>query len=249
MRPIFSLAITLAITFSAAAEDAREYRARKAFEAGYDSEQRQVDAIRECAVSKIHTCVYPLIEHLKKEGKENASLRRESANALGRLRAVEAREALLALLPKETDLHTKAAIVRALGYIGNKADIKTVAGFLGDNEPLLRRTAARALFEFNDKNASAEAAAKAAGEKDDYTRVEMLNTAMRHEGGKVEHAIALAKILTSQDRAARLRAAEVLGFYGNKEALADLERALEVEPDSEIRSALSRAISATIMNN
>lgn len=249
MRLIFSTILAITGSGILAAENAREYRARKAFEAGYDSEQRQIDAIRECAVSKIQTCVYPLIEHLKKEGKENATLRRESANALGRLRAVEAREALLALLPKETDLHAKAAIIRALGYIGNKADIKTVAGFLGDSEALLRRTAARSLFEFNDKAASAEAAAKSTGEKDDYTRVEMLNTAMRHEGGKVEHAIALAKILTSQDRAARLRAAEVLGFYGNKEALADLERALEVEPDSEIRSALSRAIAATIMNN
>ncbi len=231
------------------AEDSREYRARKAFEAGSESEQKQIDAIRECAVSKIHTCVYPLIEHLKKEGKENAVLRRESANALGHLRAVEAREPLLQLLSKESDLQVKAAIVRALGYIGNKADIKTVAGFLGDSDAMLRRTAARSLFELNDKAASAEAAGKAAGEKDDYTRVEMLNTALQHEGGKVEHAIALAKILTSQDRAARLRAAEVLGYYGNKETLADLERAKAVEPDVQVRAALSRAIATTLYNN
>ncbi|GAB4434949.1 MAG: hypothetical protein OHK0011_18150 [Turneriella sp.] len=230
------------------AEDPREYRARKAFEAGSESEQKQIDAIRECAVSKIHTCVYPLIEQLKKEGKESATLRRESANALGRLRAVEAREPLLQLLPKETDLQVKAAIVRALGYIGNKADIKTVAGFLSDSDAFLRRTAARSLFELNDKAASAEAASKAAGEKDDYTRVEMLNTALQHEGGKVEHAIALAKILTSQDRAARLRAAEVLGYYGNKETLADLERAQAVEPDTQVRAAISRAIAATLYN-
>jgi HEAT repeat protein len=231
------------------AEDAREYRARKAFEAGSESEQKQIDAIRECAVSKIQTCVYPLIDQLKKEGKENATLRRESANALGRLRAQEARETLLQILPKESDLHVKAAIVRALGFIGNKADIKTVAGFLGDSEAVLRRSAARALFELNDKTASAEAAGKAAGEKDDYTRVEMLNTALQHEGGKVEHAIALAKILTSPDRAARLRAAEVLGYYGNKETLADLERAQAVEPDPQVRAALSRAIAATLLNN
>lgn len=243
------LILTTLLVITLHAEDPREYRARKAFEAGSESEQKQIDAIRECAVSKIQTCVYPLIEHLKKEGKENATLRRESANALGRLRAAEARETLLQLLPKENDLQVKAAIVRALGYMGNKADIKTVAGFLGDNDALLRRTAARSLFELNDKTASAEAAGKAAGEKDDYTRVEMLNAALRHEGGKVEHAIALAKILTSQDRAARLRAAEVLGYYANKETLSDLERAKDVEPDPQVRAALSRAIAATLFNN
>ena len=243
------LILTTLLVITLHAEDPREYRARKAFEAGSESEQKQIDAIRECAVSKIQTCVYPLIGHLKKEGKENATLRRESANALGRLRAAEARETLLQLLPKENDLQVKAAIVRALGYMGNKADIKTVAGFLGDNDALLRRTAARSLFELNDKTASAEAAGKAAGEKDDYTRVEMLNAALRHEGGKVEHAIALAKILTSQDRAARLRAAEVLGYYANKETLSDLERAKDVEPDPQVRAALSRAIAATLFNN
>lgn len=243
------LIVTTLLLLPLQAEDSREYRARKAFEAGSESEQKQIDAIRECAVSKIQTCVYPLIDHLKKEGKENATLRRESANALGRLRAVEARDPLLQLLPKESDLQVKAAIVRALGYIGNKADIKTVSGFLADNDAMLRRTAARSLFELNDKTASAEAASKAAGEKDDYTRVEMLNTALQHEGGKVEHAIALAKILTSQDRAARLRAAEVLGHYGNKETLADLERAQAVEPDAQVRAALSRAIAATLYNN
>lgn len=231
------------------AETSREYRARKAFAAGSESGQKQIDAIRECAVSKIQTCVYPLIEQLKKEGKENAVLRRESAKALGHLRAIEAREPLLQLLSKESDLQVKAAIVRALGYIGDKADIKTVASFLSDGDALLRRAAARSLFELDDKTASAEAASKAAGEKDDYTRVEMLNTALRHEGGKVEHALALAKILTSQDRAARLRAAEVLGYYGNKETLADLERAEAVEPDLQVRAALSRAIVATLNNN
>lgn len=248
MKP-FLLLFTASLLLPLRARDPREYRARKAFEAGHESEQKQIDAIRECAVSKIQTCVYPLIDHLRKEGKEHATLRRESANALGQLRAVEAREQLLQLLPKETDLYVRAAIVRALGYIGNKADIKTVAGYLADNDALLRRTAARSLYELNDKSAAAEAASKAAGEKDDYTRAEMLNTALQHEGGKVEHAMALAKILTSPDRAARLRAAEVLGHYRNQETLADLERAEAVEADAQVRAALSRAIAAILYNN
>ncbi len=240
----------VACSFTAAqAERAPEYRARKAFEAGQDSEQRQMHAIRECAVSRIHTCVYPIIEHLKKEGPENTQLRRESANALGLLRAPEAREPLLALLAKEKDLNTKNAIIRALGLIGNKADIKTIAPYLGDAEPMMRRQAARALFEMNDKAAAAEAAGKAAGEKDDFTRAEMLNTALQYEGGKVEHAIALSKILLSPDRAARLRAAEVLGHYRNKETLADLERAFAVETDLVIRQALHAAIQETVFNN
>jgi HEAT repeat protein len=243
------LLLTSLLATALYAEDPREYRARKAFEAGSESGQRQIDAIRECAVSKIQMCVYPLIEQLKKEGNENATLRRESAQALGQLRAVEARETLLQLLPKENDVHAKAAVVRALGFIGNKADIKTVAGFLSDNEALLRRAAARSLFELNDKTASAEAGSKAAGEKDEYTKVEMLNAALRHEGGKVEHIIALAKILTSQDRAARLRTAEVLAYYASKEALPDLERAQSVEPDPQVRAAVSRAIAATLFNN
>lgn len=246
---LLHLLIVSSFLTALAAEDAREYRARKAFEAGSESGQKQIDAIRECAVSSIQTCVYPILAHLKKEGAENAALRRESANALGRLRALEAREPLLQLLSKESDMYVKSAIIRSLGLIGNKADIKTVAAYLGDQEALLRRQAARALFDLNDKSASADAAAKIGGEKDDYTRVEMLNAALLHEGGKVEHAIALAKVLTSQDRAARMRAAEVLGYYGNKETLADLERAQAVEPDPQVRAVLSRAIAATLFNN
>lgn len=248
MKSIGIFIVASALT-AAHAERPPEYRARKAFEAGQDSEQRQVNAIRECAVSRIQTCVYPILAHLKKEGPENAQLRRESANALGLLRAPEAREPLLALLAKEKDLNAKSAIIRALGLIGNKADIKTVAGFMGDSEPVLRRQAARALYELDDKSASAEAASKAASEKDDYTRAEMLNTALQYEGGKVEHAIALSKVLLSEDRAARLRAAEVLGHYANKEALFDLERAFAVETDLLVRQALHAAIQATVLNN
>ncbi|MBN8222482.1 MAG: hypothetical protein J0L53_16300, partial [Spirochaetes bacterium] len=109
-------------------------------------------------------------------------------------------------------------------------------------ETLLRRQSARALFDINDKAAAAEVSGKIAGEKDDYTRAEMLNTALQHEAGKVEHALALSKILFSNDRAARLRAAEVLGDYKNKETLGDLERAYQVESDREIRSAIHHAI-------
>lgn len=231
------------------AENAPEYRARKAFEAESEVDQKQIHAIRECAVSKIQTCLYPLIAHLKKEGKENALLRRESAYSLGHLRAPEARDPLLALLPKETEVQNKGAIIRALGQIGNKADIKTISPFLGDADASLRRTAARALFDIDDKAASAEVASKIAGEKDDYTRVEMLNAALQHEGGKVEHALALSKILTSNDRAARLRAAEVLGYYHNREALGDLERALKTERDLQVRAAIHQAIQATILAN
>lgn len=243
------LFIVTSLAVSLHAETRGEYHTKRAFEAGQDSESRQMNAIRECAVSKIHTCVYPLIEHLKKEGKENTTLRRESANALGRLRAPEARDALLALLPKETDVFVKGAIIRALGNIGNKADIKAISPFLTDKEALLRRQAARALFDMNDKAASAEVAGKIAGEKDDYTRVEMLNTALLHEGGKVEHALALSKILLSSDRGARLRAAEVLGEYKNKETLGDLERAFQVETDLQVRQAIHQAIGATSFAN
>lgn len=239
------LVIVASWGFEVFAETPHEYRTRKAFEAGEDSADTQVHAIRECAVSKIQGCVYPIIAHLKKEGKENATLRRESANALGRLRAIEARDTLLAILPKETDKHTKAAIIRALGLIANKADIKTIAGFLGDNEIAIRHAAARALFEFDDKQASSEAAGKIAGEKDDFVRVELLNAAILHDRGKVDHAFALGKILLSQDRAARLRAAEVMGVFPNKETLPDLERAYKVEPDREIRGILHQAILVT----
>lgn len=248
MKFVLLIIVAFAAT-SLSARSRHAYHAHKAFEAGQDSEDRQMHAIRECAVSRIHSCVYPIIEHLKKEGPEYTQLRRESANALGLLRAPEAREPLLALLAKDKDLLTKNAIIRALGLIGNKADIKTISGYLGDNEAMLRRQAARALYEMNDKAASAEAAGKIAGEKDDYTRVEMLNTALQHEGGKVEHAIALSKILLSQDRAARLRAAEVMGHYGNKETLTDLERAFDVETDSQVRQALHTAIQQTVYNN
>lgn len=231
------------------AENASEYRARKAFEAESEVDQKQIHAIRECAVSKIQTCLFPLIAHLKKEGKENKLLRRESAYSLGHLRAIEAREPLLALLPKETEPANKGAIVRALGQIGNKADVKTISPFLADQDALLRRTAAKALYDIDDKAASAEVSGKIAGEKDDYTRVEMLNTALQHEGGKVEHALALSKILNSNDRAARLRAAEVLAHYKNKEALGDLERALKTERDMQVRAAIYQAIQATTLAN
>jgi len=244
MKLILTL-LWLALTIPLVAEAPADYRTRKAFEAGEDSADTQIHAIRECAVSKIQTCVYPILAHLKKEGKENATLRRESANALGRLRAIEARDTLLAILPKEHDKYVKAAIMRALGLIGNKADIKVVAGGLADAETAVRHSAARALYDLDDKQASAEASAKIAGEKDDWVRVELLNTAIFYERGKVEHAFALAKILLSTDRAARLRAAEVMGFYHNKETLADLERAYSVEPDKEIRGILYQAILAT----
>ncbi|AFM14696.1 HEAT repeat domain-containing protein [Turneriella parva] len=243
------LFIVASLAASLSARSRHTYHANKAFEAGQDSEERQVHAIRECAVSRIHSCVYPIIEHLKKEGPEYTQLRRESANALGLLRAPEAREPLIALLAKDKDVLTKNAIIRSLGLIGNKADIKLISGYLGDSEAMLRRQAARALFEINDKAASAETAAKIAGEKDDYTRVEMINTALQHENGKVEHAIALSKILLSQDRAARLRAAEVMGHYANKETLTDLERAFDVETDAQVRQALHTAIQQTVYHN
>ncbi|MCX7632844.1 MAG: HEAT repeat domain-containing protein [Turneriella sp.] len=231
------------------AADVREYRARKAFEARYESERRQVDAIRECAVSKIQACVWPLIENLRQEGTANATLRRESANALGHLQAREARETLLQLLPNEPDVYAKAAYIRALGRIGNKQDIKAIASGLGDSDAFLRRSAARALFEINDPDASAEASAKIASEKDELTRVELLNAALRHQAANVAHIHALTALLLSQDRAVRLRTAEVLAFYANKEALADLERALSVEPDPQVRTVLSQAIIATQWNN
>lgn len=244
MKLILWFIVASAFSFLSA-ETPAEYRARKSFEAESEVDPKQTHAIRECAVSKINTCVFPLIAHLKKEGKENATLRRESAYALGRLRAPEAREPLLQLLQKESDAQVKAAIVRALGQIGNKADVKTISAFLTDNDPLMRRTAARALYDIDDKASSAEVAAKIAGEKDDYTRAEMLNTAMQHEGGKVEHALALSKILYSPDRAARMRAAEVLAQYKNREALGDLERALSTERDLQVRAAIYHALQQT----
>ncbi len=246
-----SLALVLAFAglSTLSAEDVRSYRLRKAFEAGQESGQIQIDAIRECAVGKIQACVYPLIAHLKTQGAENATLRRESANALGHLKASEARESLLKLLSEEKDLHAKAAVIQALGLIGNKEDIKTISPYLGDSETLLRRRAARALFDMDDRSASEAVSGKIAGEKDDLTRVEMLNTALRFEGGKVEHVIELSKILLSSDRSARLRAAEVLESCRNKEVLTDLERAHAIEPDSEVRQALARAISATQFAN
>jgi HEAT repeat protein len=237
--------IVTSVAFSAAAQDRSEYYTQRAFEAGQESEAKQVNAIRECAVSKIHACVYPLIEHLKKDGKEFTSLRRESVNALGRLEAPEAREPLIALLAREQDLFIKAAIIRALGKIGNKADIKTVSPYLSDKEILLRRQSARALYELNDKAASAEVAAKIAAEKDDYTRAEMLNTALQYEGGKIEHALNLSKILLSSDRAARLRTAEIMASHRCKETLVDLRRASQVETDLEVRRALDYAIAVT----
>ena len=75
--------IVASLSTSVAARSRHVYHATKAFEAGQESEDRQVHAIRECAVSRIQSCVYPIIEHLKKEGPENTQLRRESANALG----------------------------------------------------------------------------------------------------------------------------------------------------------------------
>lgn len=248
MKSILIFIVTSCVT-ALVAETRGEYHTKRAFEAGQDSESRQMNAIRECAVSRIHTCVYPIIEHLKKDGKENATLRRESANALGRLKAPEAREPLLALLAKEQDLNVKGATIRALGNIGNKADIKVISPYLNDKEALLRRQAARALFDMNDKTASAEVTGKVAGEKDDYTRVEMLNAVLLYDGGKVEHALALSKVLLSPDRAARLRAAEVLGEYKNKETLGDLERAFQVETDLQVRQAIYHAIGVTSFAN
>ena len=110
--------IVASLSTSVAARSRHVYHATKAFEAGQESEDRQVHAIRECAVSRIQSCVYPIIELLKKEGPENTQLRRESANALGLLRAPEAREPMLALLAKEKDPHTKSAIIKSLGKIG-----------------------------------------------------------------------------------------------------------------------------------
>lgn len=267
LLPLLIVTLLPSILF---AETAAEYHNRKAFEAGYDSEDRQLNAIRECAVSRIQTCIYPIIEHLKnnqdetlraqkmptslveyakKDNPRSILLRRESANALGRLRAPEGRDALLALLPKEQDISVKAAIVRALGLIGNKNDIKTISPYLNDTDAMLRRIAARALYNMNDKAASAEVSGKVAGEKDDLTRAEMLNTVLQHEGGKVENAIALAKILFSPDRAARMRTAEVLATYKNKETLGDLERALRLETDLPVRSAIAAAIQATSFAN
>lgn len=231
------------------AENSAEYRNRKAFEAETEVEQKQIHAIRECAVSKIQSCVYPLLANLKKEGKENVTLRRESANALGRLRAPEAREPLLALLPKETDMQVKQAIVRAIGLIGNKADVKAIAPFLADNDVAMRRAAARAMFDMDDKTASTEAGGKISNEKDDLTRAELISAALQNEGGKVEYAIALSKILLSQDRAARLRTAEVMALYKNKEVLSDLERAMSTERDPEVRAAIHHAIQATTFGN
>ncbi|HRP68394.1 MAG TPA: HEAT repeat domain-containing protein [Turneriella sp.] len=229
------------------AETSNDYRTQRAFEAGEDSESRQENAIRECAVSQIQKCVYPIIAQLKKEGKENAPLRRESANALGRMHATEAREPLLQMLSKEDDEFAKGAAIGALGLIANKEDIKTVAPYTTDKSRYIRRRTARALYDFDNKEASAEAANKAAAEKDDLTRAELLNAALRYESGKVEHVLALTKILLSPDRAARLRAAEILGDYQNKEALADLRRAHEIELDSGVRAALYRAIQTTLM--
>jgi len=248
MKSTLWFIVTL-LPVSLAAETRNEYHTKRAFEAGQESADKQMHAIRECAVSRIHACVYPLIGHLKKEGKENTVLRRESASALGRLRAPEAREALIALLAKDEDINVKSAIIRALGNIGNKADIKIISPYLTDKETLLRRQAARALFDIDDKAASAEVAGKIAGEKDDYTRAEMLNTALQHEGGKVEHAFQLSKILLSTDRAARLRTAEIMGTYRNKETLTDLERAFQVETDLQVRMALQEAIAATSFAN
>jgi HEAT repeat protein len=246
MKSVLLLIVTSSL-FYLAAETPKEYRARRAFEAGQEVADRQVNAIRECAVSRINTCVYPIIEHLKKDGPENAQLRRESASALGELRAPEAREPLLALLEKEKDNHVKGAIIRALGKIGNKADIKVVSGYLGDSDASVRRLAARSLYDLDDKAASAEVSGKISGEKDDFTRVEFLNTALQHEGGNVQHALALSKILLSPDRAARMRAAEVLGFYKNKETLGDLRRALSVETDLQVRAVIHEAIQSTII--
>ena len=119
------------------AEAPLEYRTRKAFEAGSESEQKQIDAIRECAVSKIQSCVYPLIEQLKKEGKENATLRRECANALGRLRAPEARDPLLQALA-DAELVVQASVAEALGLLGEAGETVHRIGMLRESVEIVR---------------------------------------------------------------------------------------------------------------
>ncbi|MBV6494266.1 MAG: hypothetical protein LDLANPLL_02297 [Turneriella sp.] len=234
-------------SFALYAETSTDYRIRRATEVSEESASRQENAIRECAVSKIQKCIFPIIAQLKKEGKENAVLRRESANALGRLRAIEAREPLLQMLSKEEDVYAKGAMIGALGLIGNKADVKTLSAYATDKSDYIRRRTARAFYDIDDKDASVQAANLAKQEKDDLIRAELLGAALRHNGANVENISLLTKILYSADRAARMRTAEILGDSKNKEALADLERAMEIELDKDVRIVLRRAIHDTIM--
>jgi len=248
MKKIIAL-VSLCITWinpPLYSESPDEYKTRLAYEALSEVDQRQINAIRECGVSRVRRCLRGLITNLEKEKDYEMLIRRESVISLGNMRMTEALAPLRVLYAKEKDISVKSMIVRALGQIAHKDDLKFVTSLLGDPEVQIRKQAARALFIWSDKSTIAEIQAKIGTEKEDVVKVELLATAYSHDQTKLEYIDQLVKLLQSKDRLTRARAGEVLGELKVKEALVDLEHAAEAENDAYVRPIIRRAYLETL---
>jgi len=227
-------------------ESPDEYKTRLAYEALSEVDQRQINAIRECGVSRVRRCLRGLITNLEKEKDYEMLIRRESVISLGNMRMTEALVPLRALYAKEKDITVKSMIVKALGQIGHKDDLKFVTSLLGDPEVQIRKQAARAIFAWNDRSTAAEVQAKIGTEKEDVVKVELLAIGYAHDQTKLDYIEQLIKLLQSKDRLTRARAGEVLGELKVKEALVDLEHAADAEIDPYVRPIIRRAYLETL---
>ena len=200
-------------------------------------------SIRECGTGKIFICFRALRDNLQDHDYE---VRLASVRGLGILGLDEAIDPLNKRLDTEKDARMRSTIIWSLGMIGDTASAATVEPHVGDPEEVIRKEAAVSLGKIGNKSSLASLQKQLEAEKIDKVKVEILKSLLILQPQNAEYIADMISMLKNEEAWVRYYTANAIVDLKLKSAYRPLQRALLLESDPIVRSALHKAYLTTI---
>ena len=200
-------------------------------------------SIRECGTGQIFICFRALRDNLQDHDYE---VRIASVRGLGILGLEEAIEPLNKRLDTEKDARMRSTIIWSLGMIGDAASAATVEPHVGDPEEIIRKEAAISLGKIANKSSLQSLQNQLNAEKIDKVKVELLKSLLILQPENAEYIANMINMLKNDEAWVRYYTAKAIIDLRLKSAYRPLQRALLLESDPIVRSALHEAYLTTI---
>ena len=170
---------------------------------------------------------------------EEWKVRRNAAETLGKLRAVNSVEPLKKMLVDDESFEARSVAGEALGKIGDAKSISSLISALNDPHWEVRKNVAEALGKLKNKEA-VEPLIKTLGDVDWNTRCNVLNALA--EIGDSAAAPSIINSLKDESKNVRCQAAKALGELWQQKAREPLMKHMAKEEDNWVKSYISKVI-------
>lgn len=200
--------------------------------------EARIQAILECGLGRHHFCIRPLGDNLKDN---NDRIRQMSARNLGFIRDERALDYLYEAAENEKNIHIKADIIWAIGYIGNPKSIDIIDKYLESEHWQLRNATAEAYGYMKAHQKKEKLASLLEKEEHFRVKISLLATLIILTPDNTEYRKKLIDFVKSNHPEERYYVAMALEKLKLKEALKPLKDALEIEGEEAVRNKLRRA--------